>query len=271
MSRLKHPVRAIREPFGKAGLIVAIVALVAAFTTGAFAASGGSPLASSSSKSKAKAGPRGPRGKAGPAGPAGAAGPAGPVGPAGPAGAKGDTGATGPAGSTGATGSEGSPWTAGGVLPPGETETGAWSLPQAEEEESPAFNHVWIPISFTLPLPEKECEGEAGFGLCPDQLHWINEEDEEVVPGEGTVAPTACLGTAKNPTAQPGNLCVYAAESGFTGFYLGYVGYESIGITNPTTLQGPGVATSGALIELLVKPSAGSYRAMGTYAVTAAG
>ena len=42
MSRLiiRHPIRAAREPFGKAGLIVAIVALVAAIGGTALAASG---------------------------------------------------------------------------------------------------------------------------------------------------------------------------------------------------------------------------------------
>jgi hypothetical protein len=38
MSRIKHPIRAIREPFGTAGLIVAVIALVLALTGAAFAA-----------------------------------------------------------------------------------------------------------------------------------------------------------------------------------------------------------------------------------------
>ena len=38
MSRLRHPIRAAREPFGKAGLVVAIVALVAAIGGTALAA-----------------------------------------------------------------------------------------------------------------------------------------------------------------------------------------------------------------------------------------
>ena len=40
MKRLRHPIRAIREPFGTAGLIVACVALVLALTGAAFAAAG---------------------------------------------------------------------------------------------------------------------------------------------------------------------------------------------------------------------------------------
>lgn len=92
----------LKEPFGKAGLIVALIALVFALVGGAYAASGGNPLASSSGKShkksKAKRGPRGKQGKTGPQGPAG---PGGPAGPAGPAGAKGANGANGNDGTPG--------------------------------------------------------------------------------------------------------------------------------------------------------------------------
>ena len=38
MKSFRHPVRAIREPFGTAGLIIAVVALVAAVGGNAFAA-----------------------------------------------------------------------------------------------------------------------------------------------------------------------------------------------------------------------------------------
>ena len=70
MKRLRHPIRAIREPFGKAGLIVGIVALVFAMLGGAYAATnngGGKATASA----KGKPGPAGKPGKTGPAGPAG--------------------------------------------------------------------------------------------------------------------------------------------------------------------------------------------------------
>jgi len=96
LSKLRNPVRAIREPFGKAGLIVSVVALVFAMLGGAYAATnsgGGKAVAS-----KAKAGPRGPRGKTGPAGPAG---------PQGPAGANGKDGSSGANGSNGTNGKDG--------------------------------------------------------------------------------------------------------------------------------------------------------------------
>ena len=38
-SRLRHPINSIREPFGKAGLIVGVIALVFAMLGGAYAAS----------------------------------------------------------------------------------------------------------------------------------------------------------------------------------------------------------------------------------------
>jgi hypothetical protein len=83
---LRHPGRALREPFGKAGLIVACCALVLACTGAAFAAGRltgpqkkevGKIAAKVAKKDAGKQGPAGKTGPAGPAGPAGAAGPAG--------------------------------------------------------------------------------------------------------------------------------------------------------------------------------------------------
>ena len=65
-----------------------------------------------------RAAARGPQGPAGPAGANGKDGAQGPEGPQGEEGEKGEPGEEGP---------EGSPWTAGGVLPSGETETGSWA------------------------------------------------------------------------------------------------------------------------------------------------
>jgi len=103
MKRLRHPVRAIREPFGTAGLIVACVALVLALTGAAFAAGG---LTGKQKKEVTKIAKKY-------AGKPGAAGPAGAAGPVGPAGAKGDTGAKGDKGDTGDNGSPGAPGTPG--------------------------------------------------------------------------------------------------------------------------------------------------------------
>jgi hypothetical protein len=73
MKRLRHPVRAIREPFGTAGLIVACVALVLALTGAAFAAAGltGKQKKEVEKIAKKVAGKPGAPGAAGPQGPAG--------------------------------------------------------------------------------------------------------------------------------------------------------------------------------------------------------
>jgi hypothetical protein len=108
--RLRHPIRAIREPFGKAGLTVAICALVLAMVGGAYAAGA---LSGKQKKEVEKIAKKY----------AGKTGSAGSQGPAGPAGAKGDTGTNGKDGTNGTNGKEG---TIGftETLPSGKTETG---------------------------------------------------------------------------------------------------------------------------------------------------
>jgi hypothetical protein len=86
-SRLSRPraSRGRREPFGKAGLILAVCALVLACTGGAFAAGRLTgpqkkevgKIAAKVAKKNAGAGKPGPKGATGPAGPAGAPGAAG--------------------------------------------------------------------------------------------------------------------------------------------------------------------------------------------------
>jgi hypothetical protein len=118
VKRLRHPIRAIREPFGTAGLIIAVVALVAALGGSAIAAKGAltgkqkkevAKIAKKEAKKYAKAGAEGKQGPAGPAGAPGPAGAAGKDGGAGPAGEKGATGATGPQGAKGDKGDPGEP------------------------------------------------------------------------------------------------------------------------------------------------------------------
>lgn len=183
LSKLRHPIRSITEPFGKAGLTVAILALVLATTGAAFAAAG---LNSKQKKevtaiAKKYAGKPGAAGATGPAGPAGAAGPAGPKGDTG---AKGDQGTQGIQGNAGAAGKnvvttaittagleshcEGTGGTKfqvegsatkeyvcngkagaiqpGETLPSGATETGSWGF------SVHAAGIVLEPFSFTIPL-----------------------------------------------------------------------------------------------------------------------
>ena len=161
----KRAGKRLREPFGKAGLTVAVIALVFAMLGGAYAAtnSGGGKATAS----KAKAGPRGPRGKTGPAGPAG---------PQGPAGANGKDGANGSNGSSGANGKDGqsvtgTPIAAGGAC--GPTNTG---------------------VKYTLGATSTNvCNGEDGEEGEPG-------ESPEGIPFDGEHEPTEVNGV---PVTEP--------------------------------------------------------------------
>ncbi len=134
------------------------------------------------------------KGRSGASGVPGAAGPTGAAGPAGPAGVKGETGLAGPEGPAGKgekgeKGPAGSPWTDGGTLPEGATETGAWSAYTKATGNDPAA------ISFPIPL--------ASVPTFEVATNYIPSNE----------SPTAqCPGTAANPKAASGNLCVYAGE-----------------------------------------------------------
>jgi hypothetical protein len=183
----------IHSKLGTAGLVVAIVALVVALTGVAFAATG---LNSKQKKEVTKiakkyAGKAGPEGKQGPAG---AQGPAGPKGDKGEKGDKGDKGEKGLKGEAGVC-SEANPEC---VLPTGATETGAWSI---GNDDGPSI----VPLSFNIPLT-----------TAPEFLRYVTEAGLEryLAPGPEIkeVTPVNCLGTAEEPEANPGYLCVYVLE-----------------------------------------------------------
>ncbi|MGC1166407.1 MAG: hypothetical protein WA862_09880 [Solirubrobacterales bacterium] len=271
----------LRSQIGTAGLVVAIVALVAALGGGAYAASGGPDGDKASASAKAKQGKQGKRGKTGKTGPAG---PAGPVGPAGPAGAKGDTGAPGANGANGAPGASGksvvlangasgcttnggaggtsvevegtpaskkfvcngSPWTAGGTLPSGATETGAWSVvgPRLEETSGGTFVplHIYASVSFPIPLEES---------LDETQVHFI----DSLNPPGG-----ACTGSALEPTAAEGNLCIYLGNGQLT-----LSPGEGIFMPDFSAL---GAGPSGAIMQFVPEQSVPAF-GFGSWAVTA--
>jgi len=269
MNRLRHPVRAIREPFGTAGLIVACVALIAALAGGAYAASGG--LTAKQKKEVKKIAKQF----------AGKPGAPGATGPAGAPGAKGDTGAAGSAGTNGTDGSDGTNGTngtngvspigtaftgeqngckEGGVkfvganatvacngvkgetgftdtLPAGKTETGTWALGPHDEA-------TVVPVSFTIPLAE-----------APEALHFVNlEGKEQTAEGETPVTPVNCLGSAENPTAAPGQVCVYE------GANFG----EAVGFSANSVLTR--LSTTGATFLYNIAENQVAY---GSWAVTA--
>lgn len=199
MKRLRHPVRAIREPFGTAGLIVACIALIAALGGSAFAAAKltgkqKKEVEKIAKKFAGKPGAPGAQGPAGPQGPAGANGKDGAPGKDGANGKDGTNGTNGTNGTDGAdgetpeghaftvaeeeagtppgepchkaggvlyetaseenivcNGTEGSPWTVGGVLPPGQEEKGGWAFSVSGGDD---LGHALAAISFPIPLSE---------------------------------------------------------------------------------------------------------------------
>lgn len=151
----------------------------------------------------------------------GAQGPQGVAGPQGPAGPQGSQGATGPAG----------PFPD-GSLPPGKTIRGAYSF---RGPASDAFSATALSFGFLLasaPVP-----------------HFV---DPALPP------PSQCQGSAANPEAQAGHLCVY----------------ETLGANRGTvTFLDPGAQTTGAGREgavMQADDNAGSTTvySYGTWAVT---
>jgi hypothetical protein len=257
----------LHDRLGTAGLIVAVVALVAALAGTAIAASG----LNSKQKKEVKSIAKKFAGKRGPAGPAGATGPAGAKGEAGAPGTEGapgksvvmNTEAAGvncPAGGVkfeveGSTGKKyacnGSPWTAGGTLPAGATETGTWggavnkfkykeNETTGELEEVAGGASAFLPISIPIPLT-----------AAPEPIFLSPLETE--APG--------CPGVNSEgtPEAEEGKLCVYART------FLG--GTANQGFFDPTKNFAPGASPTGTLLGF--ECTNAECIAYGVWAVTA--
>jgi hypothetical protein len=224
----------LREQFSISALILSVIAVVFAMMGGAYAASHAqSQKAKKVKLVKGPPGKRGKAGPAGPKGPAGAPGAKGDAGPKGDKGDPGndgepgksvevskiDAGTVGPEeeceelgsvlvkvqgsptgkevcnGEEGAQGDKGSPWTLGGTLPPGATETGVWSFAAQQAGEE-----ILVPIPFPIKLPGNLSVEKVFFG------HVLT-----VPPTEPTI-DASCAGSATNPSAPSEQLCVYFEE-----------------------------------------------------------
>jgi hypothetical protein len=252
--RNKGAGKRFREPFGKAGLTVAILALVFAMVGGAWAATGLNGKQKKEVKKIAKSFQG--TGPAGAAGPAGAKGDNGSNGTNGAKGDKGDTGATGKQGIQGKEGKEGSPWTAGGTLPSGKTETGIWTLGGAASAGSTITE-----ISFPIPLADAS-NLAFGFNLAK------TEEIEE-----GTIGPSGCSGSVAEPTAPSGTLCVYTGKETALNAEV-YSNYRELIPPEASIGSGAGYGVSGAVLHggefAPENPAeAGFWQAWGSWAVTA--
>jgi hypothetical protein len=193
VKRLRHPVRAIREPFGTAGLIVAFIALIAALGGTALAAKGA--LTGKQKKEVEKIAKK-LAGKPGATGPAGAAGAAGPKGAAGPQGSQ---------GSQGEPGSEGPPGPLVEALPSSKTLKGSWGVMAAGSPENE--HHSMLSISFQFPVspaPTAYYLGSLPLKFSPSEPVAVSTEEER---------EQNCPGTATEPAAAPGALCIYPLAS----------------------------------------------------------
>ena len=167
-------------------------------------------------------------------------------------------------------GKKGEPWPAGGTLPAGATETGAWNTrPILVAKEN--SGSMYMTISFPIPLAaglsnEAEC-GQPTKPQCA--VHYINSAGEEIVNSTTKHEHSAeCKGNVAEPAAEPGNLCVYA--SGPIQASLPLEG-ESEGFFSFTFAQGTG--KTGAIVSFsahnLSKTTAEEAENFGTWAVTA--
>ena len=249
MSRfVRTGIASLNRRTGPAGLIVAVLALVIALAGGAYAASGA--LTSKQKKEVRKIAKQvaGQPGANGTNGSNGAQGPAGPQGPAGADGAgvtsktlnpgnpkcpQGGSEFTSASGKTYAcAGKEGKSGFA-AELPAGQTSTGAWTTDMGAEGQILFF----AAISFPYPV------SESGY-----PVHFI--------PIGGT-PPATCPGSAAEPAAEAGNVCVYQS-GGFGPTYENEINPE-----DGEEFEGAGK------MGTILKFSGGEFeRGYGTWAVT---
>jgi len=162
----------------------------------------------------------------------------------------GEDGAPGAPGAPGPPGPEGSPWTAGGTLPPGATETGVWSVNAIGDANGEVNETIFAPLPFTIPLP-------SGVVANSALIHHSGEGDAIFKP--------ICTGSTANPKAKPGELCVYYNPANLVNL--------AVNSESPVgSALGPLTATpgrSGGILHLLFKGAPGDAASgMGSYAVT---
>lgn len=259
--------RRLKEPFGKAGLTVAILALVLAMVGGAYAAAG---LTKAQEKQVTKiakkyAGKPGTNGTNGTNGSNGAPGKEGPEGKAGASGTNGksiiaETVSAGIAGECNGEGGSsfhqegsatkhfacnGEPGETGftETLPKGQTETGVWGFSAPKIEASVTHSTANFE-SFSFPIPLKQApdshfilpNGEEFIRYeSNSQAYLTKEEEEQDVQIVTQPATPQCPGSASRPKATEGNLCVYSLLlngpvvlfGNFTNFPSGVLGQFS--------------------------------------------
>jgi hypothetical protein len=165
--------------------------------------------------------------------------------PAGPRGATGATGATGPRGATGATGATGAAFPTGN-LPSGRTMKGVYSL--GGEGTDRAVAHISFPVQ---------------LASAPDVRMTRVDPNE---PGNPSTA--LCPGSATNPLAAAGFLCIYEAQRFGTGTSV--PGLCDAAGNTCTNTGGTSISSRwGTYIQFTPTVDNNNYGSNGTWAVTA--
>jgi hypothetical protein len=133
-----------------------------------------------------------------------------------------------------------------------------------------------VPVSFAIPLASslsggKVCEEVvAGHVAEACHVHYINEKNKEIINsfenGISELTSTQCVGTAIEPTATSGNLCVYAMHN--FEFNTGASSSAIVGELNDPENQTVGAGVAGAVIKFR-KTANAKFSGFGTWAVTA--
>jgi hypothetical protein len=234
--------------------VLAGLALVFAMTGGAYAAkkyliTSTKQISPSVLKSlQGKAGPVGAPGAAGAQGAQGAQGPAGAAGAKGETGGQGAQGEKGEKGTTGAAGAKGAMGATGATgftetLPSGKTETGSWVMRNGSGGAAA--------LEFNIPLA---APFEGGGN--------VQYNREGFPTGASAGEKENCPGTAAEPKAKKGFLCVYTGWGEFIGGATSIQKVDTNGLSE--------VSTSGAVL-VTTGTVEGEIRGIvtGTWAVTA--
>src|SRR6266487_264668 len=204
----------LKNRFGIPG-VIALMALVLAMIGGAYAATNNGAL-TAKQKKEVKAIAKSFQGT----GPAGAAGANGTNGTNG---AKGDTGAQGEKGDQGIQGVAGTSVTTSTFTGEAHGCKEGGVLVKSASPEAAACNGVKGETGFTETLPSGETEKGAwalsigaegvGFGDISFPIPLSVTSVPATVVAKGATGTGGCEGgTAQNPTAEPGNLCIYVGE-----------------------------------------------------------